>query len=191
MISKDILDLLNRSPAKSHSLQELVNFTGAKKAIVKVTLSRLVSQKKIYKIGHGFYSGTLAGADMEQLACQLVYPSYMSFESALNRHGIYDQVPASLTMATARKTKSIVLAGNVIEYSHLKKELFFGYQVSDNIGIAIAEKALLDELYLVGLKKRSSNLREFNLENIDLKKVKKWLPLYPPSTQKLVRSLLF
>ena len=189
MISKQILKLFNKGLKKQYSLQDVVNYSGAKREVVKVILSRLSAQGKIVKLGHGFYGQSLQGIDVEQLACQIVYPAYISFEYALHLHGVLEQVPAAITLATAKKTKTMVLAERAVEYSHLKKELFFGYRTADHVTLAVPEKALLDELYLVGLKKRSINLRELNLDKIDLKKFKKWLQLYPPSTQKLAQSL--
>lgn len=183
-ITRKILELFTKKDKKFYSLQEVINFTGGGKEVVKVSLSRLVSQKKLFGLGHGFYTLSPDKVDVESLACQLIYPSYISFEYALWLHGIYNQIPAALTLATAAKTKKLLILDTSIEYSHLKKELFCGYALKGKTLIASPEKALLDELYLIGLGKRSISLQELDLGKINKTKLKKWLPFYPSSTAK-------
>ena len=111
--------------------------------------------------------------DAEKVANEIYYPSYLSFEKALSNYGILSQAPYTYTFATLRPTKKVTIGGFEIEYSHLKKELFFGYVLKDGKNLALPEKALLDQLYMA-----SRGLRAVNIEELDLKEINKVKLLY-------------
>ncbi|MBI5399434.1 hypothetical protein HZB07_02290 [Candidatus Saganbacteria bacterium] len=190
MLRDEILILLTKSPRRGFSLQEIANYVRAKKETTKVALFRLVKKKTLFKLGYGYYATSPSQIDYESLACQLVYPSYLSFEYALHLHSIISQEPTTLTLATPRRTKTMKLGEIILEYSHLKPALITGYELRQQAYVACAEKALLDTLYLVSLKRRSININEFDLKNISHQKLKSFLKLYPAATKKLVGSIL-
>jgi predicted transcriptional regulator of viral defense system len=78
----------------------------------------------------------------------LVPDSYVSFESALQHYGMFDQLTEKTVSVSLKTYKSVKLAG--IEYSFVKTkpEYIFGWQVihagSQTARIATAEKALMD-----------------------------------------------
>src|SRR3989338_7374579 len=179
MNTKKIIGLLKNLPKGYISLDEIVNYLKVDRNTVKVTLSRLTRQKEIIQLGYGYYALNLPAVDFEQLASEMVYPAYLSLEYALSLHGILSQVPAALTLITPKRTASKAVANHTLEYSHINPKLFFGYKIDKHALIAYPEKALLDALYLVGLKKRAINLSELNLSKINRKKFKQWLRVYP------------
>lgn len=86
--------------------------------------------------------------ELPEIAFALVSPSYLSFESALYRHGVLSQSPrGALTVATAGRPGRVETPFGLIQFIHLKRALFFGY---DADRIAIPEKAWLDLLYIRG-----------------------------------------
>ena len=118
------------------------------------------------------------------LLANLIYtPSYISFESALNFYGILSQFPYEVTSATSKKTLQKIIDEKTYSYIHLKKELFWGYEKKDNFLIALPEKALLDELYLVskGLKNFQLGEHDFSLINKD--RLKNFLIKFPQTEQ--------
>jgi len=185
MITKKILGLFSRLPKGYISLEEIVNYLKADKNTIKATLSRLRKQNRIVRLGYGFYALDTQKVDLEQLACEMVYPSYISLEYALSIYGMISQVPANLTFITSKRSSQKQILNTSFEYSHINPKLFFGYKIAKNAYLAYPEKALLDMLYLVGLKKRKINLSELDLAQINKKKLYKWLKLYPQSTRRI------
>lgn len=189
MIRDKIISQMGKLAKTYINLNEMSNVININKTILKVTLNRLTKQKRIFKLGYGFYTLDPAKVDYEQLACEIKHSSYISLEYVLSIYGILDQVPASMTLVTMSRTKNYAFQNMQIEYSHIKKNLFFGYKILKNILMAYPEKALLDELYLIALGKRKLNIQELRLNNINKKKLKLWAKFYPSSVSKLIDSL--
>ena len=86
------------------------------------------------------------------IASRVVYPSYVSFWSALNFYGFTEQVPIMVFLASARKKKEVEFNNSRFKYVLINSEKFFGYR-KERIGeldflIAEEEKAVIDSLYL-------------------------------------------
>jgi len=86
------------------------------------------------------------------IASRVVYPSYVSFWSALNFYGFTEQVPMMVFLASTRKKKEVEFNDFIFKYVLMKTEKFFGYR-KERTGdldflIAEEEKALIDSLYL-------------------------------------------
>jgi predicted transcriptional regulator of viral defense system len=86
------------------------------------------------------------------IASRIVYPSYVSFWSALNFYGFTEQVPVMVFLASARKKKEVEFNNSRFKYVLINPEKFFGYR-KERIGeldflIAEEEKAVVDSLYL-------------------------------------------
>jgi len=117
------------------------------------------------------------------LANFIYQPSYISFESALNFYGILSQFPYEITSATTRKTAKKIFQERIFVYTKIKKELFFGYEKKENFIIAFPEKALLDQLYLSSKGFKRINLDEYNLESLNVIRLKSYLEKYPETRQ--------
>jgi len=171
------------------SFADLKKITGLKEESLKVALTRLTQKGVLIRVKRGIYNLGFSLIELGKIANQLYYPSYLSFESALSKYGILSQIPYTQTFATIRKSKRISLAGTEVEFTQLKKDLFFGYVMEGQMYLALPEKALLDELYLISRGKRSLNLKELNLDKIDRKKLREFLEKYPSSVKKLYEKL--
>ena len=118
-----------------------------------VFLSRALQKKLIYRLTRGNYINLfLYGFPrIEEVACFLRPPSYITCEWALNYHGISLQSPQVCTVATLSsdvgKRRSIEYQNFSIEFSKIAPSLFFGFTYVRNFYIATAEKAILDTLY--------------------------------------------
>ena len=117
------------------------------------------------------------------LANFIYQPSYISFESALNFYGILSQFPYEITSATTGKTAKKIFQERIFVYTKIKKELFFGYEKKENFIIAFPEKALLDQLYLSSKGFKRINLDEYNLESLNVIRLKSYLEKYPETRQ--------
>jgi predicted transcriptional regulator of viral defense system len=77
------------------------------------------------------------------------FPAYASFWSALARHGMIDQVPRQIFVASLDRTQRITSTVGTYSIHHLAPELFDGYEGSEESGyLATPEKALFDTVYL-------------------------------------------
>lgn len=154
-----------------------------------VTLSRLVKSGVLIRLKRGVYQPTFRTPELEKVANELYYPSYLSFESALSRYGILSQIPYTLTFATTRNSKKLQLTDREIEYRKLKKDYFFGYTLENGLYIAEPEKATLDQLYMISKGKTESDPSEWSLVNLDKDKFLKYSQKFPKSVQKSAKEL--
>ena len=76
-------------------------------------------------------------------------PAYVSFWSALSRHGMIEQVPRLIFVASLARTQRIATPLGAYSIHHLAPELFTGFDGSEELGyVAVPEKALFDTVYL-------------------------------------------
>ncbi|MBP7962020.1 MAG: hypothetical protein KBG20_05455 [Caldilineaceae bacterium] len=84
------------------------------------------------------------------IANQLAFPSYISYWSALHFHGLTEQVPHTVFVATTRKKRPVEFQGHRFRYVTVKPSKFFGYQreVIGDLPVMVAdlEKSLIDSL---------------------------------------------
>lgn len=154
---------------------------------LKNSIKRLKDTHVIASVTRGLYRQADKSIDIEKLANQIYYPSYLSFESILFKHGVINQGPYKITLATTRHSKKLNLDNISCEYIQIKPSLFFGFNLIDGLYLADVEKALLDELYLIALGKKILNISEWNLNNLDQNKIKKYLSSYPNKVKEILK----
>jgi len=138
---------------------------GTRKSLL-VALYRLTASGTLDRVRRGFYRVSTRPADEAALANVLYRPSYLSFESALARHGILSQIPYAMTFATTRRSKRMTIGGREAEFRQIKKDLFFGYRLEDGLYVAEPEKALLDELYMMKRGRAAVSLEELDVDRL-------------------------
>jgi len=123
-------------------------------------LNFLARQGLIFKV----YRGVWAEAGNESLTPYSVIPllfprhrAYVSFISALHLHGIIEQIPQIITLASTVHTKTIHTKVGIFSIHQIAPSFFDGfnwYRGSGDFLIAEPEKALIDALYLSARKKK-------------------------------------
>lgn len=171
------------------TVADLEKVLDLKRESLYVTLNRLVKSGVLIRRAKNVYSLFTDPFAVEKIAGELYFPSYLSFEYVLSYYSILSQVPYTVTFATSRPTKKMTIGGISVEFSHLTKELFFGYVLSEGRYIAEKEKALLDELYMVSMGKRSINFMELDFSDIDRKKLEEYAKKFPSHTKLLLKSV--
>jgi predicted transcriptional regulator of viral defense system len=169
---------------------DLEKLLGQKRPALYVTLNRLVRYGVLVRLRQGVYQVTLRVADLPRIANQLVYPSYLSFESALSRYGILSQVPYVLTFATTHRSRGLTLGDTMVEFRQLKRDLFFGYMMEGGLYVAEPEKALLDQLYMVTRGLSSLTLDELDLSSLDPERLRTYAARFPEAVQAAMRRML-
>lgn len=158
-------------------------------------LNRARKRGDITCIIKGYYINTwkskIIGEEpsIEQIACFVRRPSYISCEWALNAHNVIDQAPTVCTVITLSSSvgrrNRIDLEGTEIEYSKIKEELFWGYEFANNAHLATPEKAILDTVYL---RRKLPVADEINWEFVDLKKLQNFMSKYPKSVRAYLQN---
>lgn len=147
---------------------------------LKHLMRRLARKGIIQRLAKGKYLFIQSRKEVSDFAIAnfLVYPSYVSLESALTFHGLLDQFPYEITSLTTKKPKRVKARGKIFSYSQIKPEFFKEFIKEGDFVIASREKAVFDYSYFVyknqrpvaRLKELQSTLREkemkkFFLEN--------------------------
>ncbi len=104
------------------------------------------------------------------------FPAYVSFWSALARHGMIQQVPRQIFVASLDRPRRVTTAVGTFSIHHLAPEVFGGYEGSDERGyLATAEKALFDTVYLRTPRGGRIRLPELELtEQFQERKLEEW-----------------
>ncbi len=165
----EIVKLLASTNQRMFSIADLAKLiNSANENNLYKTSGRLLKNGIIKRLARGLYYVASKAPDKFEVANYLYSPSYVSLESALNRYGVIDQMPYTITSVTPRKSKRKTSGGTEFEYVHLSPKYFSGYVRDHDILIASREKALIDLLYLI-----SKKVRRFNLDNINFAEIDK------------------
>lgn len=159
-----------------YTIADLQKITGYRPDSLYVALNRLAKQHELVRLAAGIYILPERYGEIEKIANTIYFPSYLSFESALSKHGAISQIPYALTFATVLKTKKMRLGNCQVEYRKIKEELFGGYEVAtDGFMIATPEKALFDMYYIASFGKAGFDFQSVDTGRIDMKQVEKML----------------
>lgn len=177
----EITQTLLTSPLPVFSSQSLANLLIIpKERSVFSVISRLLKSEILKKLGRNCYILAQKPAHQFLVANYCHTPSYVSFESALSYYGILSQFPTEITSVTPLKTTKYNLRDQIYSYSHLKKDLFWGYdKKQDGFLIASPEKAILDQAYLASKGLKSFPKDELDWSFINKKKFWVYAKMYP------------
>ncbi len=172
-----------------YTSNDIVKITKLPLPSVYVLLNRLVQQEELIRLATNCYILPERISDLELIANQLVFPSYLSFESALSQAGILSQIPYTLTFASIFKTKNLTLGDRQVVYRQIQPGLFRNYfQRSDGLWIAEPEKALFDLIYFNRLGKSKIDFASLDDSKINISQLEKMLTEYYPE-KNILRDL--
>lgn len=184
---------LTKHGARLFSPRELQRVMGVSPVAARFLVHRYARRGGLLKLRNGLYA--LASRPPSELAIanRLYEPSYISFEFALAHHHLVPESVYVITSATSRPTRTFTVAERTFEYHRLKPTLFTGYEPvtiqEELVLMATPEKALLDYLYFVDLRKKILNGR-LSLRAIRWARVNQLVTLFGrPSLARLVRGL--
>lgn len=171
---------------KVYTVSDLAKILPVKEKSLRTVIFRLTKRGVLNKIGRGLYTVFDEVVDIEEAACQLYYPSYLSLKTVLSKQGIINQIPQEIQLVTPRKTYKAKIAGVWVSYHQIKKELFFGYYKKNKMFIAYPEKALLDLLYFTLLGKEYFSAKEIDLSKISKARWRRFKKYYPKKVNGLI-----
>lgn len=139
---------------------ELRTVSGKSASTVIQCLNRLAQQGLLVKI----YRGVWAEAGPKPMSPFEIIPHlfprqrvYVSFITALHLHGMVEQIPQVVTLASTSHTRTLRTAAGPFSLHQIDPAFFDGfdwYKGEGSFLIAEPEKALIDSLYLSGRKKK-------------------------------------
>lgn len=139
---------------------EIVVVSGKSRSTVVQSLNHRVRQGLLMKIYRGVWaeSGGRAISPFEVIPS--LFPRwrvYVSFISALHLHGLVEQIPQVITLASTAHTSTLCTRVGVFSVHQIAPTFFGGfdwYKGEGHFLIAEPEKALVDSLYLSSRKKK-------------------------------------
>ncbi len=146
-------------------------------------LNHLAKEGVAIKITRGVWGLDMGGARFSQYSViPFLLPRsrvYVSFLSALHLHGIIEQIPQSVMLASTGHTKTVKTKFGTFFFHKISPGFFRGfgwYKGAGDFLIAEPEKALVDCLYLSARKKRQfGHFPELNFpKSFSFKKARGW-----------------
>ncbi len=158
--SQNIMVFIKKLGRPVFTTHELITISGKSPSTIIQSLNRLVKQGLLIKIYRGVWmeAGAKRVSAFEIIPC--LFPCqrvYVSFISALHLHGILEQIPQVITLASTAHTSTLRTKAGVFEVHQIAPALFYGfdwYKGEGSFLIAEPEKALVDSLYLSSRKKK-------------------------------------
>lgn len=185
------LNKINDLGKKTFVTNDLQNlFEIDSKRTLEDLIKRFIDENILISLEKGKYVLGSANVSDFEIAQFLYSPSYISFETALNYYGILSQFPTEVTSATTKSTQKKEVLGKMFTYSQISTSLFTGYIKNGDALIALPEKALLDQLYMIakGLKTKQY-LDEMDYSAIDKTKLQEYFKLLPDNLVNSVKEL--
>lgn len=160
--------------------------TGEAAAALKVSVSQasrlmrtLVAQGMARHVRYGLWTIGADAVDPRTLIEDITrpYPAYLSFASALNAHGMIDQVPREISVASLDSAKRVRTELGTYAIHHLPPALFGGWMERDGVKLARPEKALFDLAYVSAVHRgRPHRIPELELPaEFDRDELDRWL----------------
>ncbi|MBN2251101.1 MAG: hypothetical protein JW724_03390 [Candidatus Altiarchaeota archaeon] len=144
-----LMERLQQSGMSSFTAGDAASLMGWDKGKAYKVCSRLKG-KGLVKAFNGRYAlvSICGDYDVYSVASNLVWPSYISFWTALSYYKYTEQLPSTIFVATTRQKKDLRLENGTIKFVRIAGSRFFGYRKTDDTIIAEKEKALVDSLLL-------------------------------------------
>ena len=142
---------------------------------LQAQLSRWVKAGRLLKLARGKYAlappyGRVE-LPLEHVANRLVYPSYVSAESALAWYDLIPEAVAVVTSVTTARPRVVENALGTFRYRHIRRGLFWGFEVvilqGQQCVIASPEKAMLDLFYFRSGEASAAEIQEMRFQNLD------------------------
>ncbi len=167
------------------TVQDVAAAKGSGLASAYVLCSRYVQRGYFIRVKRDFYVhadtwNRYGFLDFLKLANFLQVPSYISFTTALEYHGLTTQVQRNwYECVTTRRSNSFAPLGVTFLYHKLNDRLYFGYERIDGIFVAAPEKAVLDSAYLEVRGVNATDWDAVSFDKMDKDRMREWIVPFP------------
>ena len=163
------------------SIEDIAKVLSINKESAKVTANRYVKNRSILRIKKNFYIAinkyeNLNEKELFKIANAIQVPSYISLASALTYYNIStQQLRGIIESVTTKKTNSVKVKEFRFNFILIKKNLYTGFILEDDIFIALPEKALADIVYLSSLGRYSCDFEAIDFNKLNKNKVTEYI----------------
>jgi predicted transcriptional regulator of viral defense system len=192
MKASDVLARLRRLGVPALRTAEAAVALGLSKPAASMALTRLCAAGLVTPVRHGVWwlDGTV---DVYSLPATLSapYDSYLSLHTALHMHGLIEQIPEVIYLASQGRTHRISTRVATYSLHHIAPEVFGGFQLSaSGVRLATAEKALFDFAYLAaGRSGLFASLPELELpRGFRERELRRWVAKIPSARSRTLTS---
>lgn len=160
MHRKSILLPINKLSDRVFTTREIAMRSEKSLSVATQSLNSLARRGVVTKLCRGVWVREGEGVVSPYAVIPHLFPryrAYISFITALHLHGIIEQIPQVVTLASAGHSRIIRTKIGVFQAHHIAPSFFAGfgwYKGTANFLIAEPEKALVDSLYLSVYKKK-------------------------------------
>jgi len=138
------------------TFDQLSNFFDEDRRYTRIRINKLVNQGWLNRVKKGvfvisdFSSRGSLSISHKAIVNLLVQEAYISFETALQHHGLYDQLLASINSVSLKQYKTTTIDKTIFNFIKTQQRYFYGWEIEDidgqSVKIAHIEKALIDLL---------------------------------------------
>jgi predicted transcriptional regulator of viral defense system len=150
MKTQEFLNLLKKLRKPVYTINEIFKILKKDENYTRVFLSRLEKKSLIKRIEKGKYF--FKDENPFAIASNLVFPSYISFISALSYYGLTTQIPRTIFVVSLKQKKKLEFNGYEIQFVKFNKKRFFGYKREKTnrkfLFVGEIEKVIADSLFL-------------------------------------------
>ncbi|MCK4947486.1 MAG: type IV toxin-antitoxin system AbiEi family antitoxin domain-containing protein [Candidatus Aureabacteria bacterium] len=159
MSRQNILVYIKQLNRPVFTTSEVMALSGKSPSTITQSLNYLQKQGLLIKVQRGIW----AEADSRISPYSIIpfltprHRAYVSFVSALHLHGMIEQIPQVITLASTSHTRTVYTKMGTFAIHQIAPQFFKGfdwYHGDGNFLIAQPEKALVDSLYLSAHKKK-------------------------------------
>lgn len=170
----NLIQTILNSSRTVFTIQSLMMMSGLQdsKKITK-SMHYYATEGKVLNLRRGIYAKLRY--EVQEMACVMYRPSYISMEYVLQRAGVVFQWDESIT-CVSYLSRTVEVEGRVYRYRKINPELWIGMEgieQRENIAMAVPERAFLDMMYL-----SAGNCFFDNLRPLSVKRIRELLPLY-------------
>ncbi len=174
--------------------EEIAKSLGITSDSARVTASRYAAQGILLRAKRNLYIlkdrwEALAREEKFGIANLVQVPSYISLMSALDYYEITTQMQRDFIESVAvKRTKKINISGTTLTFTKLSKNLYSGFVKEKGFFIATPEKAFLDAVYLMSIKRYNFDLSSIDRGKLDIGKINTLAREYPEKTKEVLRK---
>lgn len=189
---RNIMVFIKRLGRPVFTSHELAAISGKSESTIVQSLNRLSTQGLLTKVYRGVWAETVPRALSPFEIIPHLFPRrrvYVSFISALHLHGIVEQIPQVITLASTSHSNTMRTKAGVFSIHQIAPAFFAGfdwYKGNGSFLIAEPEKALIDSLYLSSRRKKQfGHFPELHFpQGFNFRKAQQWAERIP---QKAIR----
>ena len=173
---------------------EISKTLGIRAESAKVSANRYVRQGILLRVKRNIYilRDRWDGMMREErfaIANITQVPSYVSLMTALDYYEITTQAQRDFIESVAvKRTKVVNISDTVLNFTKVGKGLYFGFVKEKDFFIATPEKAFLDAMYLMSLKRYSFDLSSIERDKLDMAKIKAIAGKFPKRTKEALKK---